>query len=45
MDYLDSRGLAPDDKDMKLLTNNPYVKEDATNALLRATHSRYNHIK
>ncbi|MDE5641785.1 MAG: hypothetical protein K2I40_08960 [Bifidobacterium castoris] len=45
MDYLDSRGLTPDDKDMKLLTNNPYVKEDATNALLCATHSRYNHIK
>ncbi len=33
MDYLSSKGLAPDDKDMELLTHNPYVDEDADNAL------------
>lgn len=34
MDYLSSMGLTPDDEDIEQLTHNPYVDEDATNALL-----------
>lgn len=45
MDYLSSKGLAPDDKDMELLTHNPYVDEDADNALWYAMHSKYNPVK
>lgn len=45
MDYLSSRGLTPDDKDMELLTHNPYVDEDADNALWYAMHSKYNPVK
>ena len=45
MDYLSSRGLTPDDKDLELLTHNPYVEEDALNALMCAMSSRYNPIK